>query len=182
MDGHFSRSFETEGMDNEKEYRKKKLRKELKSDVVVVAVFSLVVAFFWTLSFYVPPVLCYMLRILAIVFSLPLVISFLVSIMSIHRKMHWAITVGSIDEVILEKEDAQPNTTARIRYKDTNGKEHIFEKDLSVYGDDEEGNEERLRKMHEEDRKKYEGKKVPVYFRPKHPKHCQVMLEDAFTE
>ena len=55
--------------------------------------------------------------------------------------MHWAITVGSIDEVILEKEDAQPNTTARIRYKDTNGKEHIFEKDLSVYGDDEEGNE-----------------------------------------
>ena len=31
-------------------------------------------------------------------------------------------------------------------------------------------------------RKKFEGKKVPVYFWPAHPEQCLVMLEDAFTE
>ena len=169
-------------MDNEKEYRKKKLRKELKTDIVVVGVLALIVAFCWILSFFVHPVLRFALRIAGIVFSLPLVISFLNAIISIHRKKHWAITVGSIVEVILEKEDSQPNTTVRIRYKDTNGEEHIYERDLSVYGDDEEGNEEALQKMLEEDREKYEEKCVPVYFDPKKPELCLVMLEDAFTE
>lgn len=169
-------------MDNEKEYRKKKLRIELKQDIAIVSVSVLFVVFLWILAFHVHSFLRTVLMIAAIIYVIPLVIFISISIMMLHRKKHWSITVGSIEEIILEREDAQPNTTARIRYTDTNGKEHISERELSTYGDDEEGNEEALRAMLEKDRNKYEGKQVPVYFWPAHPEQCLVMLEDAFTE
>lgn len=172
-------------MDNEKEYRKSVLRRECKQDIAVIAVIAvlaLIIALLWLVGSLMPDPLHIILQILAFVFALPLAIALINSLMTIHRKKHWSLAMGTIAEVFLEDDDSTPTTTARIRYRTSDGREQTWEQTLSTYGDYEEGCEAKVEAMLEEDRKKYENRSVPVFYWPKRPDFCLVMMKDLIED
>ena len=151
-------------MDNEKEYRKSVLRRECKQDIAVIAVLALIIALLWLVGSIMPDPLHIILQILAFVFALPLAIALITSIMTIHRKKHWSLAKGTIAEVFLEDDDSTPTTTARIRYRTS------------------EGCEAKVEAMLDEDRKKYENRSVPLFYWPKRPDFCLVMMKDLIED
>ncbi len=165
-------------MESIDEYRRKVLRRTYKKDLRIFAVAVAVLALLLVLAVVLPPFMRFLFWILLILFLIPLVLMCDLCVMTFLRLKRWDVAIGSIDEVYLEDEDQTPTIIAKISYKTSDGKIFIHEHDIQCYGDYEEGCEDTVRNMIEEDKKKYENKQVPLFYCPSNPEHCLVMMED----
>ena len=163
-------------MKDEKEYRRKLLGRPMKK---IIWAFSLVLLvglcwFLIKLPFENVPLFIAALAILAV-----LAICLAVSITFYVRMRRWPIVTGEIDEVVLDAEDSQPTTVAKIRFTAADGGEHVLEWGISSFGDWYEGCEPDVDEMLKKDRERYEGGRVPVFCSPKKPEKSFPILRDV---
>ena len=160
------------------EYRKTVLRRTCKKDLLMMAVTLAILILLFGLVVVLPEFPRYIIFIIFILYAIFFVIIWDISIMTMWRLKRWSITIGTIVEVFLEDEEQSPTSTAKISFLASDGKEYIHEQAIQCYGDYEEGCEEKVRNMIEEDKKQYENKQVHVFYHPSSPERCLVMMDD----
>ena len=161
-------------MKDEKVYRKKLLGRPMRKIIWAFALIFLVGLcwFLIKLPFERVPLFVAAVAILAVV-----AVCLVVSVVFYVRMRRWPIVTGVVDEVVLDDEDSQPTTVAKIRFA-TDGGEHVLEWGLSSFGDWYEGCEPDVAEMLAKDRERYEGCRVPVFCSPKNPDKSFPILRD----
>jgi hypothetical protein len=120
---------------------------------------------------------CLYLLFLNVITICPL-IYMIVRLIQIHK---YDITDGSIVDVNIKGFYDDPYTIAIISYK-VGRKKHKIEWPLTHFGDYEEGLEDEIMKMLEDDKNKYIGCKVPVLYSKKNNDNILIYIEDYYKD
>ena len=105
-------------------------------------------------------------------------ICMIIRLVQIHK---YDITEGNIVDVNIKGFYDDPYTIAIISYK-VGRKKHKIEWPLTHFGDYEEGLEDEIMKMLDDDKNKYIGSKVPVLYSKKNNDNILIFIEDFYKD
>ena len=166
-------------LSNEKQYRKRVFRRDLLKDTCIILVSLVGLTLAWSLVYILPDFMRRVSVAIATLISIPLLILIYLCIVWFIRIKIWPVTMGYIEEVLLEDEDAAPFVFARTVFKGDDGEEHTLKIVLEAYGDYEEGCEPELQKLLQKHSSKYGKCRVPLFYSLRDPQKSIVILTDA---
>ena len=167
---------------NEKQYRKRVFRRDLLKNIAIILVSLIGLILAWALVYILPDFMERASVAIATLISIPLLILIYLCIVWFIRIKIWPVTMGFIEEVLLEDEDTAPFVYAKTLFTASDGQEHILKVVLEAYGDYEEGCEPELQKLLEKHLSKYEKCRVPVFYSLRNPQKSIVILDDGQKE
>ena len=150
-------------------YKKKVRKRVIRTNLII----------FFTLLFFniVISIGCLYFLVLLVI-PISRLIYMIVRLVQIHK---YDITDGNIVDVNIKGFYDDPYTIAIISYK-VGRKKHKIEWPLTHFGDYEEGFEDEIMKMLEDDKNKYIGCKVPVLYSKKNNDNVLIYMEDINKE
>ena len=166
-------------LSNEKQYRKRVFRRDLLKDTCIILVSLVGLTLAWSLVYILPDFMRRVSIAIANIVSIPLLVIIYLCVVWFIRVKIWPVTMGFIDEVLLEDQDSAPFVYAKTLFTASDGQEHTLKVVLEAYGDYEEGCEPELQKLLEKHSSKYEKCRVPVFYSLRDPQKSIVILDDA---
>ena len=139
-----------------KEYKRRRIKRSIKHYLIA---FSILLGL---------NIICCLINIKSFYFLIIPNIFFIISLTRIINLYRYDVVLGKIIDITLENFDDAPVTVARVQFE-VNVKEYLTEITLTYWGDNngEEGEEEEIKQMLEEDKKLYLGKQIPVFYNKK---------------